>query len=184
MYVSAGARQNDPRIETARLVLRRPTEIDLDDIVAEVNDFAVVRMLARVPYPYARADAEDFLAWSQTSRNDLNLVVEEDGAVIGCISLYDISSAREFGYWLGKAHWGRGLGTEAARAFLGFCFDGLGVDTIHSGAFIDNPTSLRLQEKLGFKRTGMTHQISMARGVEVEHIDTVLTRARFDGATR
>jgi RimJ/RimL family protein N-acetyltransferase len=175
---------HDPTIETARLVLRRPTKTDLDDIVSEVNDFAVVRMLARVPFPYARANADDFLAWSQTSRNDLNLVIEKDGAVIGCISLTDIGSACEFGYWLGKAHWGGGLGTEASRAFLGFCFNALGVKTIRAGAFIDNPASLHLQEKLGFERTGISHQISMARGAKVEHIDTVLTRDRFDEATK
>jgi len=174
----------DPTIETARLVLRRPTEADLDDIVTEVNDFAVVRMLARVPFPYARADAEDFLAWSEASRNDLNLVIEKDGTVVGCISLTDISSACEFGYWLGKAHWGRGLGTEASRAFLRFCFDALGVKTIHAGAFVDNPASLHLQEKLGFERTGISHKTSMARGGKIEHIDTMLTRDRFDEATR
>jgi len=172
------------KIDTARLVLRPPTTDDLDDIVAEVNDFAVVRMLARVPFPYGRADAEDFLAWSRTSRNDLNLVIDRQGRTIGCIGLNEIRSVCEFGYWLGRRHWRRGLASEAGRAFLGFCFAELDIDTIRAGAFTDNPASLRLQQKLGFEATGASYRRSLARGAQVEHIDTVLTRARFEEATR
>lgn len=175
--------QSRPRIETARTLLRPPTEADLDDIVAEINDFDIVRMLARVPFPYSRADAEDFLAWSQSSRNDVNLVVVKDGKVIGCAGVNDIRSTCEFGYWLGKLHWRQGLATEAGRAFLAFCFGELGIDTIGAGAFADNPSSLRVQEKLGFIRTGVGLRHSLARGRQVEHIDTMLTRARFEEAT-
>lgn len=170
----------DPLIETERLVLRPPTETDLDNIVAEINDFAVVRMLARVPFPYARADAEDFLAWSRTSSNDINLVLARDGRVIGCAGINDLRTACEFGYWLGRSHWQQGLATEASRAILAFCFGELDMQTIRAGAFIDNPASLRVQEKLGFARTGVSWRRSLARGCEVEHIDTALTRARFE----
>jgi RimJ/RimL family protein N-acetyltransferase len=173
----------DPRIETERLVLRPPTETDLDDIVAEINDFAIVRMLARVPFPYARGDAEDFLAWSRASRNDVNLILAKDGRAIGCAGVNDLSATCEFGYWLGKSHWRQGFATEASRVLLAFCFAEVGLDTIRAGAFIDNPASLRVQEKLGFARTGVSRRRSLARDCEVEHIDTVLTRARFEEAT-
>lgn len=174
----------DPQIETARLVLRPPTEADLDDIVAEINDSDVTRMLARVPFPYGHADAEGFLAWSRSSRNDLNLVIARQGRTIGCIGLNELSSTCEFGYWLGRAHWRQGLASEAARAFLDYCFSALGLDTIRAGAFSDNPASLRVQQKLGFEPTGISFRQSLGRGSEVEHIDTVVTRARFEEATR
>lgn len=174
----------DLQIETARLVLRRPAEADLEDIVAEINDFAVVQMLARVPFPYTRSDAEDFLIWSRTSRKDINLVIARSGRVIGCIGLNDVETKCEFGYWLGRSHWGKGLASEAARAFLGTCFAKLGIDKIRAGAFGDNPASLRVQQKLGFEPTGVSRRLSLARGCNVEHIDTVLTRARFRKATQ
>jgi RimJ/RimL family protein N-acetyltransferase len=164
-------------------VLRPPTEADLDDIVAEINDFAVVRMLARVPFPYSRANAEDFLAWSRMSRNDINLVVAREGKAIGCAGVNDIGATCEFGYWLGKSHWRQGLATEASRPFLAFCFGELGMEAIRAGAFADNPSSLRVQEKLGFTRTGLSQRLSLARDCEVDHIDTVLTRAGFEEAT-
>ena len=174
----------DPRIETERLVLRPPDETDLDCIVAEINDFDVVRMLARVPFPYSRGDAEEFLARSRSSREDLNLVVARDDRAIGCMALADINATREFGYWLGQPHWRQGLASEASRAFLAYCFAELGDVAIRAGAYVDNPTSLRVQEKLGFERAGLSHKHSLARRADVAHIDTVLTRAGFEEATQ
>lgn len=174
----------EPRIETKRLVLRPPEEADLDTIVAEINDFAVVRMLARVPFPYGRTDAEDFLAWSRGSREDVNLVIAEAGRVIGCMALCAIDSIGEFGYWLGRAHWRQGFASEASRAFLAYCFDEFAIDEIRAGAFHDNPASLHVQEKLGFERTGTSLRQSFARRESVEQIDTILTRARFLEATQ
>lgn len=174
----------DTRIETERLVLRPLDEADLDDIVAEVNDFAVSRMLARVPFPYSRADAEDFLAANRRRSGDFNLVLAKGGKAIGCMGLADLESTCEFGYWLGRAHWRQGLASEAARAFLALSFDGLGVETITSGVFADNPASLRVQEKLGFEKTGSSFRQSLARGHAVAHIDTALKRNRFAEATR
>jgi RimJ/RimL family protein N-acetyltransferase len=45
---------------------------------------------------------------------------------------------------------------------------------VHSGAFSDNPASLRLQEKLGFRMTGCSEIFSFARNTMVVHIDTAL----------
>ena len=174
----------EPWIETKRLVLRPPEEADLDTIVAEVYDFAVVRMLARVPFPYGRSDAEDFLAWSRRSREDVNMVIAKGGKVIGCMALCGIESICEFGYWLGQAHWRQGYASEASRAFLAYCFDEFAMDAIRAGAFHDNPASLHVQEKLGFDRTGISLRESFARRKSVKQIDTILTRARFLEATQ
>ena len=53
-----------------------------------------------------------------------------------------------------------------------------------SGVFVDNPASLRIQEKLGFRPVGRNWKRSLARGAAVEHTDTVLTPARFRQAMR
>ena len=169
----------DPRIKTDRLLLRPPAETDLDDIVTEINDVAVVRMLARVPFPYSRSDAERFLDWSQNSRKDLNLIVTRCDKAIGCMALTDIRGDCEFGYWLGRSHWQRGYASEAGRAFLAYCFADPAIKSIRAGAYRDNPASLRVQTKLGFEQTGLSRRQSLARGHSVEHIDTVVTRARF-----
>ena len=139
-------------------------------------------MLARVPHPYTRADAETFFAklGRTAAEEELNLVmIGGGGALIGGLGLVEIPGHCEFGYWLGRAYWGAGYATEAARAFLAYAFDRFAIDLVRAGAFIDNPASLRVQEKLGFAQLGRRRVRSLARNAEVDHIDTVLTRERF-----
>jgi RimJ/RimL family protein N-acetyltransferase len=170
----------EPRIETERLVLRLLGEADRHDLVAEVNDFAVARMLAKVPYPYRVGDADAFLrSIKQAGGKLLALSITLNGRVIGGIGLSDIGTGSEFGYWLGQAHWGRGYATEASKAFLAHAFAAYDVGLIRSGVFVDNPASLHVQAKLGFERTGQRQVFCVARGHAVDHIDTVLTRERY-----
>lgn len=169
------------RLVSERLVLRPPVPDDVDATVVQIGDPAVSRMLARVPHPYRRADAE---AWVERTREahrariGLHLVIDTGNGVIGGIGLHGFPEP-EFGYWLGRDHWGLGYATEAGRALLAFAFGPLGLSRIRSGVFRDNPASLMVQAKLGFAKTGESRRMSLARGCEVAHIDTVLDRERY-----
>ena len=168
------------QIETERLVLRQTLTSDIERLVGELNDFTVSGMLARVPFPYTRGDAHRFIASVDANvGRDLALAIVRDGTIIGGIGLSGIAVEREFGYWLGRAHWGYGYATEAGQAFLAHVFRTYDIDMIRSGVFVDNPASLRVQEKLGFVRIGGRIVHSTARGRGVEHIDTILTRDKF-----
>lgn len=178
--------RREPLIETDRLLLRLIEEDDLDDIVAEINDPGVARMLGRVPHPYGRADAEEYLALARrnaASGQSVYFVMESDGHVIGNIGIGAMPYICEFGYWLGRRHWGKGFATEAGRAVLAFGFERLGIRLVRSGVFADNLTSLRVQMKLGFRRTGESRRHCLARATKVAHIDTVLTPGHFRAAT-
>ena len=167
------------RIETERLLLRPILEADLDVIVTGIGDFAVSGMLARVPYPYRRSDAESFLAATrEAAGQNIALAIADDSGVVGGLGLTGIRSEREFGYWLAKPAWGKGYATESGRAFLALLFGEIGLDIVRSGVFFDNPASLRVQEKLGFQRIGTRMIRCLARGKDIEHIDTILTRER------
>jgi RimJ/RimL family protein N-acetyltransferase len=173
----------EPRLATRRLVLRPLAEGDLDDIVFGVGNFNVARYLARVPHPYGRRDAEGFLAFVRhgtAEGRELTLVIDRGGKAVGCLGLTAIGEADEFGYWRSETVWGNGYATEAGRAFLAHVFAALDLDAVRSGVFTDNPASLRVQEKLGFVSTGTSLRYSLARGHEVAHIDTILTRRRFE----
>jgi RimJ/RimL family protein N-acetyltransferase len=184
-------RRTNPRleqvIETRRMRLRPPRDVDLDGIVAAIGDFAVSRMLARVPYPYTRTSAEDFLA--KATRNaqagtSFFMIIEHDGRLAGGIGVGAMPYVCEFGYWLARPYWGMGLATEAAGAALAYVFDVLGVRLVRSGVFADNRASMRVQQKLGFRKIGGSVVRSLARRTEVAHIDTVLVPARFRQALR
>lgn len=44
--------------------------------------------------------------------------IELDGAVVGSVLSYEQDGLPEVSYWIGRAHWGRGIATEALRRFL------------------------------------------------------------------
>jgi RimJ/RimL family protein N-acetyltransferase len=179
--------QRDPIIRTARLTLRLLRESDADDLVAGLGDPAVSQMLARVPHPYRRQDAEAFIALARQraqAETHLNLAIVHDGRVVGGIGINAMPITCEIGYWLARPCWGRGFATEAARAILAYGFEVFGLKLIRSGVYTENRASLRVQQKLGFAVIGRSMRHSLARGKAVPHIDTVLTRARFQAFRR
>lgn len=163
--------------ETERLLLRPLETGDIDAIVEGISPAPVARMLARVPHPYARADAEAFvLACTGPDSTESTAAIVRDGKLIGAIGLRHDG---ELGYWLAEPYWGNGYMSEAVRAFLDRVFSLSPIETIRSGAFVENAASLRIQSKLGFRQVGRSAVYCLARAEMVTHVDTVLTRDRF-----
>ena len=60
----------------------------------------------------------------------------------------------ETGSWLALRHQGQGLGTRMRRAVCAFAIDELGASEITSAAFLDNPASLAVSRKVGYRPNG------------------------------
>lgn len=174
-----------PTLETDRLLLRPFRPADAAAVVALAGDWDVARMLARVPHPYTQEMAEVWIsthAQSRQSGEEYVFCVEFDGEVAGCIGLQRSREAiYELGYWLGKAWWGKGLATEAAKRVVRFAFEELGADRMVSGHLADNPASGRVLEKCGFRYTGDSMEHCEARGEAVAHKCFELMRAGQSG---
>lgn len=169
--------------ETRRLVLRAPDFDDVPRIALYAGDLTVARMVVAVPHPYTRAHASafvgDMLATNQ-SGTGLALAVarrKEPAALVGLVS-FTLSGAgtATIGWWFGPPYWGRGFASESVEAAIRLAFLNPALDRLTAGAFAENLASLRVQEKLGFVRTGLSERHSLARGGMVAHVDTVLTR--------
>jgi len=175
-------------LRTKRLVLRRLRASDAEPIFALFNNWEVVRWLSSPPWPYTIDHAHAFIRERMKARQhpaETILVISIEGTPIGAVDLMPpsnpaVSRAPVLGYWLGQPYWGRGYMTEAARAFVAHVFASGAGDSIRSGAFAGNAASLRVQEKLGFVRDGETLRPSRPRGGEFPHVNTVLTRSRFE----
>jgi ribosomal-protein-alanine N-acetyltransferase len=167
-------------LTTARLSLRALELSDAPRIEALINDLDIARMLARVPHPYPQGAARDFIEGIRPGQQ-VFAVCLKDGLLIGCVSFLQEAGKDEgqLGYWLGKAFWGKGYMSEALRAFLRRLFTGGDLNKVTAGVFTDNALSWRMQEKLGFRRTGETPLYSMARGFEAPSWKTELKREEF-----
>jgi RimJ/RimL family protein N-acetyltransferase len=146
-----------PVLETARLILRAPSLADAKTLATLINDRRIAEMTTRIPYPYALADAEGFIATAnKTAAETVFLITARDATMLGvCGIARRDGEPPEIGYWLGVPYWGKGYATEAARAVIDHAFADLGCDALVSGARVSNPASRRVLEKCGFQWTGV-----------------------------
>jgi [ribosomal protein S5]-alanine N-acetyltransferase len=149
---------DDPVVlETPRLRLRHLTMADLDDLAALYADPEVRRF-----YPegtLTRAETREELGHILTvhyAEHGFGLwatVLKETGALIGRCGLipWVLEGRREVevAYLLGRAHWGRGLATEAAQAILDYGFAALDAPRLICLIDRDNRASIRVAQKIG-----------------------------------
>ena len=147
-------------IQTDRLILRVPNHSDARAIFdGYAQDVDVVRYLPWRPHKTI-TDTEEYLAKCQagwTAGSDLTwaLTIRGDDQLIGMIAIRPRGYKHDFGYVLARAHWGRGLMTEAARAIVDLSFTDPEVRRVWAVCDIDNRASARVLEKIGFEQEGV-----------------------------
>ena len=157
---------------TPRLLLRPGWREDAPALFRAIADEAIVRNLALAPWPYTFADAETFLMRERAPHDVACLVfLRTEGAprLVGGIGFGRKPGDREpeFGYWIARHYWGRGIATEAGLALVANARDTLRLRRLDAGHFVDNPVSGRVLAKLGFRPTGVTRRrYSAGRGTE------------------
>ena len=158
---------------TDRLTLRPPHEADAEALMNGLGNLNVSRWTGRVPHPYGRQDAVDYIArHSGAPQDELMLFITHDGDLIGGIGI----TQDELGYWLAEPHWGQGFGTEAARAVTRHAFTAMAYDSLVASYQLGNAASRRILLGLGFQETGQDVAFSRARGAEVPIMRMALTR--------
>jgi len=145
-----------PVLETKRLVLRAPQLGDAKSVAALANDRRIAENTRRIPHPYSRADAEDFISSVNVANGETAFVITRAGTIVGACGLAMTEGpAPELGYWLGTPFWGQGYATEAVRAVIDYAFTELEHEALQAGARVTNPASRRILEKCGFQWTGV-----------------------------
>lgn len=174
-----------PTLTTERLVLRPLAPADLDDLAALHAQASFWR------YPYgrgwSRAETEAFLQRTIEQYEDPGfavsaVVLADGGELAGWAGLAEptflpeILPAVEVGWRLGQQFWGRGLATEAGRAWVRYGFDVLGLDSIVSIYEPENQASGAVMARLGFQLDRVA--TSPAHGVDLHVL--ALTRSRWE----
>lgn len=84
-----------------------------------------------------------------------------DERPIGTIGIEDVNIPTlggELGYWIHSGYGGRGLMTEAGAAVIEFGFEKIGLHRLQLEAGTENAASIKVAEKLGFKREGIARE--------------------------
>lgn len=115
--------ENTPEIETKRLLLRKFTEQDLEDLLALYSDEEVNRFLPWFPIKsteeMAKYFRESILPCYQEQIAYFYAVTDKtDHRAIGYVHISNIGGSNDLGYALRKEFWHQGMTTEACAALI------------------------------------------------------------------
>ncbi len=154
------------KLNTKRLILRDWNKKDLDDLVEGLNNLEVTKWLIFAPYPYTKRDAKKWIKYciknskKGNKRNSYDFAIElkANKKVIGGLSLDKINRTQGTaggGIWLNANYHGHGYGTEAFQEKIKFAFNKLKLRRLENGFLKGNPSSFKMQKKLGYKIEGI-----------------------------
>lgn len=157
-------------------VTLRPLRIDdATQVAALANNAKISRnMRDGFPHPYSMKNAEDFIAYTRKSDPVTIFAIECDGAYVGNVGLHPCEDvyrmSAEIGYFIGEPFWNKGIATKAISLAVEFGFDSLGLNRIHAGVFSFNEASVRVLEKCGFQREGVSREAVFKEGAFYDEI--------------
>jgi RimJ/RimL family protein N-acetyltransferase len=147
------------RVETERLVLRRPRPEDADAVFARyASDPEVTRLLSFARHT-TLADTRRFLEssdaeWTRWPAGPLLIELRGSGALVGSTGLaFETPQRAATGYLLARDAWGRGYASEALRQVVELA-RGCGVLRLYALCHPEHRPSYRVLEKCGFEREG------------------------------
>jgi RimJ/RimL family protein N-acetyltransferase len=187
----------DVFLETERLLLRRFTAADVDNLVDLDNDPQVMHFVtggrgtsvqetrdevlpAFLGY-YDRYPGYGFWAVMEKSTGDFlgwfHLRPAPDGGRPG---------EPELGYRLTRSAWGKGYATEGSRALIRKAFAELGAERVYAETMAVHAASRRVMEKAGLALIRSFHQDwpDKIEGDEYGDVEYALTRAEWERAQR
>jgi RimJ/RimL family protein N-acetyltransferase len=142
-------------LRTERLLMRPPEDADLEDLVALHDDPAMVRVFGDT----TRQEMVDWIAiarrdWEERGHGRVVIRDRGDGAFLGRTGLrfWPEFGEVELGWSLTAAARGRGVATEAGRAWLDWGFRELDVPYFTSMIDPWNTASIAVAERLGMTR--------------------------------
>lgn len=147
------------KLETERLVLRRWRSEDHRPFATICADPDVMAFIGdgSAQTPEQASSLIDYAeqAWDKNGYGLFAVELLETGELIGFAGLAqpnfmpELLPSVEIGWRLGKAHWGMGYATEAAKEALAFAIRVRSIEEIVSICQTDNVASVRVMEKIG-----------------------------------
>ena len=133
----------------------------ITSLAENANDARIGTFLSDLfPYPYTIEAAKSFVAHVRNHPQDIFRAIVMDDRAIGCISLTRLGGVKRFtaelGYWLNPSYWGHGIMTEAVLRLCQEAFLQSEIVRIQAEVFASNHASVRVLEKCGFQREGIS----------------------------
>ena len=154
-----------PTLEAPRVRLRWLSEDDVDPLFRIFSDGPMMRYWSSTPMK-DRSEAVDLLVriqrqFAERSAFQWGVERKEDGELLGTCTLFAFHRANmraEIGYCLRSPHWKKGYMGEALGALIDYAFGILLLRRLEADVDPANASSLRILERLGFRREGLLRE--------------------------
>jgi RimJ/RimL family protein N-acetyltransferase len=180
-------------LETERLVLRRFTEDDVENLVELDSDPDVMRFInggRATPRDEIENDVlPTFLDYYErfAGYGFWAAVEKSTGQFVGWFHFRPAEGAHadeeiELGYRLRKSAWGKGYATEGSRALIEKGFADFGVQRVVASTMVVNVGSRRVMEKAGLRFVRRFHQPwpDVIEGEQEGDIEYALLRSEWE----
>ena len=136
--------------ETERLILRRYTKEDLQDLFEYLSDQVVVEY---EPYkPLTFDETKENLEWRIGTDEMIAVELKDSRKMIGNVYMGKREfDSLEIGYVFNRNYWGQGYAAESCKALIQQAFSN-GIHRIYAECDPENKSSWKLLEALGFQR--------------------------------
>ncbi|MDQ3237636.1 MAG: GNAT family N-acetyltransferase [Actinomycetota bacterium] len=162
-----------PEIQTERLLLRKVTPGDAEDMLAYISDPEVARHTTWEPYDSIEQVRDHLRSvisnYERGEPANWGVTLRESGRLIGMCGFMAGSWEPEYaraslGYAIAREYWDRGLTTEAVRAAIAFGFNHLSLNRIEARCIAENTASERVMQKAGLSYEGTLRDYVFRKG--------------------
>lgn len=177
-----------PVLETQTLVMR---EITLDDLDWYLAHFSIPEIVEGTAYPAsknhetARKELDSYILNLFREKKGFRWGITERGSskLIGSCGFYnwvkEEARSAEIGYDLNPAYWGKGIMTESLETMMRFGFERMSLNRIQALIPSHNGRSMRLVQRLGFKKEGVLRDRSYFQGRYIDDVCFSLLRREW-----
>lgn len=160
-----------PTLETERLILRKVTLDDVEDMYLYASDEEVAKYVVWDRHKSIN-DTKAFIEFVLNNYQNKQVApwgieYKENGKFIGTIDFVwwqPNHKTAEIGYVLSKEYWGNGLTTEAAKELIRFGFNEMDLVRIQAKCLVENIASSRVMEKVGMQFEGILRKGLFIKG--------------------
>ena len=152
-----------------RIILRKMSIKDLDDVYEYARDSRVSEHLLWSPHP-SKDFTKRYLQYIEKKYRKCEFfdwAVELHGKMIGTCGFTSLSvdnQSGEVGFVLNSKYWGKGIAREAASLVIKYGFETLGLNRIESRYMLENTQSRRVMEKCGMRYEGTLRKSILSKG--------------------
>lgn len=179
------------QMTSERLVLRPHTPESFERLHKWRSDAEILELSAdSVEIPTEEQTRRALDRWMQEREDIIHVAIclKETDELIGFLHIAMIEPPHRrcrIGLVIGEKHlWGRGYGAEALRRAVDYCFEELSMNRIGAEVYATNPRSVRMLERVGFKREGVLREsVLKGDGFVDEYAYGLLRREWEEGRT-